>query len=263
MPNHSKGTLISARYGTRLIAAAALLILCSQSACLFFWKKKSKAPSKPPRVVVTFAPVRVVFLPFNVSANEKNLRWTAFAAPILLAKVSEQTKDLVVVPLWEAMPSAIQSAGASRTFTQESAASVAVWLAAKWSTTGEITSAPTHASATGVSMMLDFIPGNSSQFSFRYLKTGKVDGLGSYFREAVRQFLHYIVARPLATAKIELPGLTSIKSLSEALDREYGWFQDADPGKAQEVVGNLARSDARLARILFNPSVYPVLAEAK
>jgi hypothetical protein len=55
--------------------------------------------------------------------------------------------------------------------------------------------------------------------------------------------------------------MISMKPLAEALDREYGWFVDAEPGKAQEIVADLALKDDRLARLLFNPSVYPVLTK--
>jgi hypothetical protein len=232
----------------RLLAASAMLCLCLQCAC----SKKSKAP------VAVIAPVRVVLLPFGVPADNKDLQWEAMAAPILLAKASELAPDLVVVPLWEAMPTAIQSAGASRIFTQESAASVATWLSAKWSILGDIS-----ATKTGITTIVDFIPAKNNQIAFRYMKARRTDFLGSDSREAIMQFLRYLVARPLESAKGNLPNMTSVKTLAEALNREYGWLVDADPGKAQEVVANLARSDDRLARLLFNPSLYPALAQAK
>ena len=50
---------------------------------------------------------------------------------------------------------------------------------------------------------------------------------------------------------------------AEALDREYGWFVDADPGKAQETVSELAHSDERLAQSLFSPALYPDLSPKK
>ncbi len=265
---------ISARCGLSLAAASVILLFLLQSGC---FHKKSKAP------LATIGPVRIVFLPFNVPADNADLRWTALAAPILMAKASEQAPDLVVVPFWEAMPTIIQSGGASRTFTQETAASVAAWLTAKWATFGDISpvkpravkprTSKTDISETGVQytptpktsmyMMVDFIPSKSNQVPFRYQKTGAIDSLGSGFPEAFKQFLRYLVARPLQPAKADLPSMTSMKSLAEALDREYGWFMDADPGKAQEVVADLARTDERLARILFNPSLYPVLGQNK
>jgi hypothetical protein len=112
-------------------------------------------------------------------------------------------------------------------------------------------------------MMVDFIPAKSNQVPFRYQKNTSIDSLGSGFPEAFRQFLRYLVARPLQPAKGSLPNMTSMKTLAEALDREYGWFVDAEPGKAQDVVADLARSDESLARLLFNPSLYPVLGQTK
>ena len=50
-----------------------------------------------------------------------------------------------------------------------------------------------------------------------------------------------------------------MKTVAEALDREYGWFVEAEPGKAQEIVEELMRRDGRLARLLFNPKIYPQL----
>ena len=48
-----------------------------------------------------------------------------------------------------------------------------------------------------------------------------------------------------------------------ALDREYGWSAEAEPGKAQEIVASLVRSNEQLARALFSPTLYPSLAEKK
>jgi hypothetical protein len=95
------------------------------------------------------------------------------------------------------------------------------------------------------------------------MKTRKMDTLEPAFLEAVRQFLRYQAARPVLMKKTRETGVESLKELAEALDREYGWFKEAEPGKAQEVVARLARTDMRLARLLFNPGVYPVLAEGK
>ena len=265
---------ISAHCGLSLVAASAILLLLLQSGC--FFHKKGKAP------VPTIGPVRIVLLPFNVPSDNTDLRWVALAAPILMAKVSEQAPDLVVIPFWEAMPTIIQSGGASRSFTQETAASVAAWLTAKWASLGDISPVKARAAKPrtskadtsdggvtytpppktgGLYMMVDFIPSKSNLVPFRYQKTGSIDALGSSFHEAYRQLLRYLVARPLQPAKSNLPSMTSMKTLAEALDREYGWFVDADPGKAQEVVADLARTDERLARLLFNPSVYPILGQ--
>ena len=77
------------------------------------------------------------------------------------------------------------------------------------------------------------------------------------------QFLRYLSAGSLKPVKGEESSMISIKPLAEALDREYGWFVSADPGKSQEIVADLALKDTRLARLLFNPSLYPVLSQTK
>ena len=107
------------RGGLLLIAASALLLSFFQSAC-FFSKSKVK--------VTPVSDVRIALLPFNVPAGNQDLRWTAMAGPILMGKAIERAQDLNVTPLWETMPAAIEAAGVTRTFTQETAASVASWL---------------------------------------------------------------------------------------------------------------------------------------
>lgn len=234
-----------------LIGVFAVLILISQSGC----GKKSKP------VVTATSPMRLVLLPFNVSAEKAELRWTAMAGPILMARVSALSQDIDIVPLWQSMPAAIEAAGASRTFTSDSAATVASYMSAKWSTLGEFSPAVKH---SGISMIVDFIPSKPSQMPFRYMKSGRMDAVGSSFPEALNQFLDYLVAKPLdTTKKLQPQTFTSLQPLAEALNREYGWFIDAEPGKAQEEVLKLAQSDVRLARALFNPTLYPALAEAK
>jgi hypothetical protein len=225
-----------------------ILFLFSQSACF----KKHKVPS------VSAGPTRIALLPFDTSAENKDLRWTAMAGPILMAKASESAPDLVIIPLWQTMRTAIASAGASRSFDEDSAASTANWLGAKWSILGSIKPTKNRASLT-----IDFIPGKSNQVSFRYIKAISMDTFGQAFHEATRQFLRYHSAKLPEPMKGNGLDPNSIKDLAQALDREYGWFEDADPGKAQEIVAGLARSDDRLARLLFDPALYPVLAQNK
>jgi hypothetical protein len=239
----------SSHFRLVLIAAAAL-VLFSQSSCLF--KKNKKVAVTPP------TGIRLAILPFNVPLANQDLRWTALAAPIMMAKVSESARDLEVIPLWETMPVAIEAGGASRSFTPETAAYVASWFSAKWSAMGEIS--PTK---SGVSMMIDFMPSRTTLVPFRFTRDGKIDAIGTSLPEAYSQFLRYLAARPLLPAKKDLQQMTAMKNLAEALDREYGWFVAAEPGKAQGIVSELARTDERLARLLFNPTVYPVLAQAK
>jgi hypothetical protein len=225
-----------------------VLLLFSQSACL----KKHRVPS------VSAGPTRIALLPFDTSTENKDLRWTAMAGPILMAKASENAPDLVVIPLWQTMRTAIASAGASRSFDEDSAASTANWLGAKWSILGSIKPNKTRAS-----LMIDFIPGKSNQVAFRYIKTTDMNSFRQAFHEATRQFLRYLSAKLPEPMKGNQLDLNSIKDLAQALDREYGWFEDADPGKAQEIVAGLARSDERLAQLLFDPALYPVLAQKK
>jgi hypothetical protein len=232
-----------------LITTAALIVL-SQSSC--FLKKNKKVAVAPP------TGIRLVILPFNVPSGNQDLRWTALAGPIMMAKVSESARDLEVIPLWETMPVATEAGGVSRSFTPESAAYVASWFSAKWSAMGEISPAK-----SGVSMLIDFMPSRTTLVPFRFARAGKVDSIGSSLPEAYNQFLRYLTSRPLLPAKKGLPSMTSMKNLAEALDREYGWFVAAQPGKAQDIVSELARTDERLARLLFNPNVYPVLAQPK
>lgn len=234
-----------------LAAASAILILLLQPACLF---KKGK--SKP--AVPTTSSMRMVLLPFNLPAGGEDLRWAVLAAPIMMAKISLRSKDIEVVPIWETMPTAIEAAGVSRSITPESATSVGTWLTAKWAIMGEISP-----DKKGVSIIVDFIPAKSSLVAFRYFQKGKIDAAGYGFNQAYQQFLHYSMAAPLAEGEGKHQGLTSLKDLAEALDREYGWFVNAEPGKAQQIVSDLARSDDRLARLLFNPALYPAIAQTQ
>jgi hypothetical protein len=252
MPANPHGRFPSSKSGLIRTAVSVLLILALQSGCLLPWFKKRKtAPVIPPIV-------RVAFLPFNAPAADKDLRWAALAAPAMMVKVSERARDLEVVPLWEAMPAALEAAGASRTFNRETGASVAIWLSAKWSAIGEFSTAK-----RGVSMMIDFIPAKSTLVPFRFMKTGRMDSVGSGIPGAFNQFLRYLAARPLVRIEVGEQSFSSLRNLAEALDREYGWFVEAQPGKAQQLVLELAKSDERLARLLFNPAVYPAIAPAK
>ena len=235
--------------GLSLAAASTILIVFFQSACVL---KKSKVS------VESSPPVRLVFLPFNTPAGNKDLRWTAMAVPILMAQISKRAPALDPVPLWQVMPAAIESAGNSRSFTEESAAYVANWIVAKWSVMGELTPAK-----NGVSLMVDFIPAKSNLVAFRYTKTGSLDSVGPNLRIACEQFLRYLVAKPLEARSEKLQNLTSLRKLAETLDREYGWSVETEPGKAQEAVSSLVRTDERLAHFLFSPTLYSVLGPVK
>jgi cell division septation protein DedD len=221
------------------------LILIVQPACLF--RKKAAVPQAPP---LSF---RIAYLPLNMSVENSPERWLSLAVPVVMAKVGERAPDLEPVPLWEVMPVAVEAAGVSRIITAETAAYVASRLAAKWATEGDITLRKDR-----VQLTVDFIPTKTTTVPFRYEKLTSIDALDRHFEDAFEQFLRYLVARPMTRDEDQEPmDSTSLKEVATALDREYGWFVTAEPGKSDKVVADLARSDNRLARLLFNPSLYP------
>lgn len=232
----------------RIAVVLVGLILLIQPACLFR-KHKTAAPkvSPPPSV-------RIVFLPLNTTKEDTDVRWLSLAVPAMMAKVSESAPDLEAVPLWEAMPIAVEAAGNSRDITAEVAAYIASRLTAKWASQGELS--PTRG---GVKMMVDFIPAKTTLVPFRYEREASIDSLGGSFNEAFEQFLRYLVARPMAKKDSPSLNANSMKEIAEALNREYGWFVAAEPGKSDKVVADLVRTDSRLARLLFNPNLYPSL----
>jgi cell division septation protein DedD len=174
-----------------------------------------------------------------------------------MAECAEKSPDLEIVPLWESLPIAVEALGASRAITPEVAAYVASRLTARWASQGDITP-----SKAGITLLVDFIPARPTLVPFRYENDGPVTSLGNHFREAFEQFLRYLVARPLGK-DVRTPDPASIREIAEALDREYGWFSSAEPGKANTVVASLLRTDKQLAGLLFNPNLYPGLETSK
>ncbi len=239
----------SARLSVLMTASFLALVLLSQTGC-FFLKKKAAKPD-----AVAVSPVRLVILPFNVQSEDKELRWLSMAAPILMMKTGENAKGLEIIPLWQTMPTAINVAGSPHTFTEESAATVANWMTAKWAVLGELT--PTK---NGISLIVDFIPAKANLVPFRFLRSGKLDAVGEGFYEAYIQFLRYLVSKPFEQPRNKGVTLSSLKDLAETVDREYGWSVTADPGKAQQTVNGLMSSDEKLTRMLFSPTLYPSLA---
>ncbi len=237
------------RRGTYLCAASAIIVSLFLSAC----SKKGRA------VIAPSSPLRVAFLPFSVPEDSRDHRWMALAAPILMVKTCERAPDLEALPFWECMPAALEAAGASRVFTEESLKSAASWLSAKWSVTGEIS----QDKRKRVSLIIDFISAQPNQVAFRYTKKRSLNKIGSVFPVAFNQFLRYQAVRLLERTWEEPASLTSLRDLAEALDREYGWFVDPEPGKAHEIAKNLARTDERLARLLFNPALYPIVKNSE
>lgn len=249
------------RLRSRLLLAISIFILILQPACGL--RKLVLAPARlfhkraPAQVQYPSSPIRIAYLPTNIPPDDKELRWISLAAPIMMAKISENAKDLDVAPLWEVMPVAAEAAGSSRTITPEGAADIASRLSARWATYGEMSSA-----SRGIEMVIDYIPAKATSIPFRYTRIGSVDEIGYGCYDALEQFTRYLTAHPIDLETIRETRLSSLRPLAEALDREYGWFVTADPGKAEQVVANLARYDSRLARLIFSPSLYPILGNA-
>ena len=227
------------------ILALIVLVALLQPGCLFR-KKKSSAPKYPAE------PIRIALLPINVPSKNAELRWMSLGGAVLMAKELEQAKDLDVIPLWETLPAAVESLGTSRTLTPEISALIAVRLNARWAAQSEL--APDQ---NGFELRVDFIPAKATLIPFRYGGRAQIDSLAPHFREAFEQFLRYMVARPLGKGGGKSMDSNQLKQLSATLDREYGWFDSADPGKAAAEAEKLGRSDSRLARLLFSPTLYP------
>lgn len=236
------------RFGLRWILALSILIALFQFAC----SKKSRVN------LASASVVRIAFLPFNVPDNNKDIRWTAMAAPIALAQASAKIKEFEAIPLWQTMPLAIQTAGNSRILTEESVAAAASWLSAKWIIYGEF-----QTQKKGASLVIDFIPSQENMIPFRHSRAGKLNMLQPGFHKAFQQFMRYLSAGYLPPERDKSKDFTALRSLAEALDREYGWSVEAEPGKAQEIVAGLIKTDVQLARFLFSPTLYPALQPAK
>jgi hypothetical protein len=239
------GRFSALRSGLRLFAALAVIIAFSQFAC--FLKKGNVNVAEAPSL-------RLALLPFN-APDTNEFRWTAMAGPIVMAKMGSQIQGLELIPLWQTMPVAIQTAGNSRVFTPDSLISYATWLSAKWAVYGVFE--PTK---TGISMTVNFVPSKENAIPFMYIKKGSMDWVDVGAHEAYVQFLRYLIAGPVEPNKSKGEGLAPLRSLAEALDREYGWTREAEPGKAQEIVSSLLKTDDKLARFLFSPTLYPALA---
>src|SRR5512136_716250 len=78
--NRPAARAIHSRY-LGLIAIAC--ILSSQPACLFRKQSKAKVAQAPAPVV------RIAVLPFNIPADNSDLRWLSLAAPLVMAKAIE------------------------------------------------------------------------------------------------------------------------------------------------------------------------------
>jgi hypothetical protein len=233
----------------RILILLALPGLFLQSGCFLRKRTPAAAPALP-------APVRIILLPVNAPEGKADLRWTSLAATVRMAEIAAAAPDLEPMPLWESTPAVLQTLGNSRTITEEIAQFTAARLTARWGTVGDlitVNNAPT--------LRLDFIPSRPSLVPFRYEKPSAINALGPQFQEAFTQFLRYLIVRPLMEDRIRHLDAARLKEVAQALDVEYGWFVAAKPGAAGKVVEDLARSNRDVARLLFNPTLYPVLAK--
>lgn len=236
------------RAGHRSFAFLVLLLAFSQSACLFKGSKSAVMPTTP---------ARIGFLPFNAPEDSKELQWTSMAMPVMMAIITKDAQGLEPVPLWETMRFTLESVRDSRTVTSKDASYVANWLNLKWAVMGDLPSE----SNEKISLLIDYIPPAETSIPFRYTKKIPMENVDANVRKAFNQFLNYISSPPLDKQNNRHITLASVRQLAEALDREYGWSVPAEPGKAGEIVSNLAQSDIGLARQLFNPTLYSILQE--
>ncbi len=238
----------AAKLRSRLGWIAFACILALQPACLFRGHGKAKAPQAPA------AAVRIALLPFNIPADNNNLRWVSLAAPLVMAKTVENVTAFELVPVWQTYPVAIESLGAARTITPEIAAYVADRVGAKWATHGELAS-----TKDGVWLRVDFIPAKSSLVAYRFEKVMRLESMGVNAYAAFSQLANYLVLRPLPRFQGKGVSASSMRELAEAMDHEYGWFVAAEPGKSEKLASSLAKTDTQLARLLFDPILYPAV----
>jgi cell division protein FtsN len=220
------------------------VILLFQGACLI-GKKTASTPSP------LSGPIRIVFLPLNIPSGSTDLRTFALSVPVLMAQAATNAPGLEVVPLWESMPVVLKVAGPSRIITPEMASTIANFLSATWATQGELVSAGSRVLVTE-----DFIPADQRHIAFRYQRKCGLASLDQNMREATVQFLRYIAAKPLTRSKGMAMTSKHLEEIAGALDREYGWFVNAEPGHASETFAGMSRSENRLAGALFNPKLY-------
>ena len=232
------------------LAFVVIIAAAAQTAC----SKKVKI------AIEDTGPVRVVVLPFMVSpgkaGGDKELQWTAMAAPALLVKASRRLPDIEVVPFWEVMPAAISAAGAARSFTDESASSLANWVSAQWAVMGEI-----HRTGPSYTVVVDFIPTSSNKVPFRHIRTRRMENIGTSFYTGLRQWFRYATNRPIPLLQVREPGLQTMRTLGEALDKEYGWLASAEPGASQSLIDEMTLDNEDWIKLLFSPTMYPSLTK--
>jgi hypothetical protein len=232
-----------------LLIALAVLGLLLGSGCLFRKRKPPAAPALP-------APVRIALLPLNVPQANADLRWMSFATIVTMGEIAQAAPDLEIVPVYESVQAALQSLGNSRMLTQDIAELVATRLSARWASNGEITAA-----GNSLTLLVDFVPSQSTRTPFRYQKPLPAEAIQSRLMEAFEQFLRYLIVRPVQADRLKLLDMKKLREIADALDAEYGWYGTPRPGASTKVVEDLAQSNPRLAKVLFSPTLYPVLAK--
>jgi hypothetical protein len=247
--NSSRREWILRRLHWWVIPVLFVTLIGGAPACLFK-KKKAAAPAAVPA-----GPIRIVFLPTNLGADNAELRWMSLAVPVLMTKLASVSSDLDPVPLWQLMPVAVENAGASRIINAELASYLASRMGARWAIMGEI--AP---SKDGLTLLVDFIPVKTAAYAFRYHKAASPSSLESNLRQAMDEFLHYQLTEPAAGKESKAALDTGLlRQIAETLDSDYGWFVAPAPGKGDAIAASLSRSDSKLARLIFSPTLYPVV----
>ena len=232
-----------------VIPVLLVTLIGSAPACLFK-KKKAAAPA-----VVPAGPIRIVFLPINIGADDSELRWMSLAVPALMSKLAAASPDFDPVPLWQLLPVAVENAGASRTINPELASYLASRMGARWAAMGDITP-----SKDGFILLVDFVPVKTAAYAFRYQKPASQSSLESNLRQATDEFLHYQLANPAIVKESKSAmDVGLLRQIAETLDSDYGWFVPPAPGKGDAVAASLSRLDGKLARLIFSPTLYPVV----
>ena len=92
----------------------------------------------------------------------------------------------------------------------------------------------------------------------------RLDSLTPHFREAFEQFLRYMVARPLQSkGRVGKPmEPNQLKNFRPLWIESMAGSGRPIPVKQRAEAEKLARSDSRLARLLFSPTVYPGVERA-
>jgi len=250
LKTRERGGTTLVRGALLMLTAVVVLAVATQTAC----SKRVRIPIEEP------GPVRVVVLPFAVSpgvtGGNRELQWTAMAAPALIVRASRRLPDINVVPFSEVMPVAISEARAARSFTDDSAAAIANWLSAQWTIMGEI-----RRRGSSYEVVVDFIPARATTVPYRHIKTRRMENIGTTFYQGLVSWFRYVTSQPTPLLQISEPGLQTMRALGEALDKEYGWFATAEPGAAQAIIDEMLNEDEDWINLIFSPTMYPSLAK--